>query len=68
VADRSQAAFAAGPYAYLYAVSNNFGKASPQGFCPDQSFINGLDLSARGNYIVLSCTDGPARLSFLGGK
>ena len=64
----SQAAFAAGPYAYLYAVSNNFGKASPQGFCPDQSFINGLDLSARGNYIVLSCTDGPARLSFLGGK
>jgi len=64
----SQAAFAAGPFAYLYAVSNSFGKVSPQGFCPDQSFIDGLDLSARGNYIVLSCTGGAAYLSFLGGK
>lgn len=65
----TQALFAFGPFAYLYAVSNSFGKAKPQGFCPSgQGVINGLALSARGNYAVLSCTGGPAYLSFLGGK
>jgi len=65
----SQAMFAFGPYAYLYAVSNSFGKAAPQGDCPEgRGVIDGLDLSARGNYAVLSCTDGPVYLAFLGGK
>jgi len=68
-AGASQAMFASGPYAYLYAVSNDFGKPNPQGFCPeDQGVINGLDLSARGNYSVLSCSGGAAYLYFLGGK
>ena len=68
-AGSSQAMFAYGPYAYLYAVSNSFGKKQPQGFCPpDQGIITGLDLSARGNYSVLSCSGGAAYLFFLGGK
>ncbi|MDX6688566.1 MAG: hypothetical protein QOG15_23 [Solirubrobacteraceae bacterium] len=63
------AMFAFGPYAYLYAVSNGFGKAAPQGACPaGQGSINGLALSARGNYAVFSCSGGPAYLSFLGGR
>jgi Calx-beta domain len=65
----TQAMFAYGPYAYLYAVSNSFGKAKPQGVCPLLAgFINGLSMSGRGNYAVFSCSGGPAYLSFLGGK
>jgi hypothetical protein len=61
--------FAFGPYAYIYAVSNNFGNAAPQGACPSGlGSITGLALSGRANYAVFSCSGGPAYLAFLGGK
>jgi hypothetical protein len=68
-AGSNQAMFAYGRFAYLYATSNDFGKIQPQGFCPEgQGVITGLDLSARGNYSVLSCSGGAAYLFFLGGR
>lgn len=46
-----------------------YGKKQPQGACPlDQGIITGLDLSARGNYSVFSCSGGAAYLYFIGGK
>jgi len=63
-----QVIFGSGPFIYLYAVSNNFGKRAPQGFCP----AGGGDVaqtspSGRANYIAFSCSGGGLYLSFLGG-
>jgi hypothetical protein len=59
----TQGLFAFGPYAYVF-----FSRSAPQGFCPaSQGDINGLHLSARANYAVLSCTGGLAFLAYLGG-
>lgn len=64
-----QAMFAFGPYVYIYAVGNSFGLKLPKGYCPlGQGVVNGLDLSARGNYAVLACTGGAAYLSYIGPK
>ncbi|MDQ3675652.1 MAG: hypothetical protein M3401_02435 [Actinomycetota bacterium] len=65
----TQVMFANGPFVYLYAVSNDFGKKLPQGYCPQgQGDVNDLFTSARGNYIVFSCTTGNAYLTYLGDK
>jgi hypothetical protein len=65
----TQVMFANGPFVYLYAVSNNFGKKLPQGYCPaGDGTINSLFPSARGNYIVFSCTGGSAYLTYIGPK
>ena len=61
--------FANGPFIYLYAVSNDFGKKRPQGYCPaGQGQINDLVTSSRGNYIVFSCSGGNAYLTYIGPK
>lgn len=63
-----QVTFASGPYVYLYAKSNNFGKKAPQGFCPPgQGDVTATYPSGRANYIVFSCSAGGAYLSFIGG-
>lgn len=68
-AGATQVMFAAGPYVYLYAVSNHFGKPGPQGYCPEgQGSVKSLQPSARGNYIVFSCAGGAAYLSYVGAK
>ncbi|MGH2918553.1 MAG: Calx-beta domain-containing protein [Solirubrobacteraceae bacterium] len=65
----TQVMFASGPFVYLWAVSNNFGKKLPQGYCPQgQGNVNHMHTSARGNYIVFSCTGGNAYLTYLGDK
>jgi hypothetical protein len=64
-----QVLFGSGPYVYLYATSNNFGKGRPQGYCPPgQGNVTSIRPSARGNYVVFSCSGGRAYLSYLGGK
>ncbi|MDQ3676737.1 MAG: hypothetical protein M3401_08050 [Actinomycetota bacterium] len=64
-----QVMFGSGPYVYLYAVSNSFGKKAPQGFCPSgQGNVTETYPSGRGNYIVFSCSAGRIYLSYLGGK
>lgn len=61
--------FANGPFVYLYAVSNEFGKKRPQGYCPaGQGQVNDLFTSSRGNYIVFSCSGGNAYLTYIGPK
>lgn len=61
--------FANGPFIYLYAVSNDFGKKRPQGYCPQgQGQIRDLHTSSRGNYIVFSCSGGNSYLTYIGPK
>lgn len=65
----TQVMFAKGPFVYLWAVSNNFGKKLPQGYCPPgQGNVNHMFTSARGNYIAFSCTGGNAYLTYVGDK
>jgi hypothetical protein len=65
----SQVMFGHGPFVFIYAVSNNFGKKLPQGYCPPgQGNVNDLFTSARGNYIVFSCSGGNAYLTYIGHK
>ncbi len=65
----TQVMFAKGPFVYLWAVSNRFGKKLPQGYCPPgQGDVNHMFTSARGNYIVFSCTGGNAYLTYVGDK
>jgi len=65
----TQVMYANGPFIYLYAVSNDFGKKLPQGYCAaGQGAINSLFTSARGNYIVFSCSGGNAYLTYIGPK
>jgi Calx-beta domain len=65
----TQVMFSNGPFVYLWAVSNNFGKKLPQGYCPaGEGDVNHLFTSARGNYIVFSCTGGNAYLTYVGHK
>jgi hypothetical protein len=65
----SQVMFGTGPFVYIWAVSNNFGKALPQGYCPGgQGDVNQVFSSARGNYLVFSCTGGNAYLTYIGHK
>jgi len=64
-----QVIFGSGPFVYLYALSNDFGKQAPQGFCP----AGGGDVtqtypSGRGNYIVFSCSGGGVYLSYVVAK
>ncbi|MGH2839358.1 MAG: hypothetical protein ACRDKY_00865, partial [Solirubrobacteraceae bacterium] len=64
-----QVMFGSGPFVYLYAKSNNFGKTAPQGYCPpSQGNVTATYPSGRGNYIVFSCSGGLVYLSYLGGK
>jgi hypothetical protein len=64
-----QVLFGAGPFVYLYATSNNFGKGRPQGHCPPgQGDVTATYPSACGNYVVFSCSGGLVYLSYLGGK
>ncbi len=64
-----QVMFGSGRYVYLYATSNNFGKGRPQGHCPPgQGNVTATYPSARGNYVVFSCSGGAVYLSYLGGK
>jgi len=68
-AGAGQVIFGAGPFVYLYAVSNDFGKKAPQGFCPAGSGdVTQTYPSGRGNYVVFSCAAGGVYLSYLGGK
>jgi len=63
-----QVMFGSGPFVYVYAVSNNFGKKAPQGFCPASSgAVTQTYPSGRGNYIVFSCSTGGVYLSYVGG-
>jgi len=63
-----QVMFGAGQFVYTYAVSNNFGKKAPQGFCPAGSGdVTQAYPSGRGNYIVFSCSTGGVYLSYVGG-
>ena len=62
-----QVMFGSGPFVYLYAVSNNFGKKAPQGFCPAGGNVTQTFPSGRGNYIVFSCSTGGVFLSYVGG-
>jgi len=65
----AQVMFGHGPFIYMYAVSNSFGKKLPKGYCPPgQGSVNNISTSARGNYIVFSCTGGNAYLSYIGEK
>lgn len=65
----AQVMFAHGPFVYLYAVSNRFGKKRPQGYCPaGQGDVSDLSTSSRGNYIVFSCAGGDAYLTYIGPK
>jgi len=64
-----QVIFGAGPFVYLYAVSNNFGKKAPQGFCPSGTGdVTRTSPSGRGNYIVFSCSGGGVYLSYVVAK
>jgi len=64
-----QVIFGSGPFVYLYALSNNFGKKAPQGFCPaGTGDVTQTSPSGRGNYIVFSCSGGLVYLSYVGGK
>jgi hypothetical protein len=63
-----QVLFGADRFVYLYAVSNNFGKAAPQGFCPSgEGNVTATSPSGRANYVVFSCSGGKLYLSYLGG-
>ncbi len=63
-----QVIFGFDEFVYLYAKSNNFGKAVPQGFCPGgQSSVTATQPSSRGNYVVFSCSGSGVFLSYLGG-
>jgi hypothetical protein len=65
----AQTFFAHGPFVYLYASSNNFGKQNPQGLCPlGQGYVSRANTSARGNYVAFSCTGGAIFLSYIGPK
>lgn len=65
----TQVMFAKGPFVYLWAASNSFGKKLPQGYCPQgQGDVTHMYTSARGNYIVFSCTGGNAYLTYVGHK
>lgn len=65
----AQVMFGSGPFVYIYALSNDFGKKLPQGYCPaGQGNVTSLHPSARGNYLVFSCSGGQAYLAYLGGK
>lgn len=64
-----QVTFGSGAFVYIYAVSNNFGKAAPQGFCPTGGGdVTQTHPSGRGNYIVFSCSGGSIYLAYVGGS
>lgn len=65
----AQVMFANGPFVYLYAVSNRFGKKRPQGYClAGQGDVRDPSTSSRGNYIIFSCAGGGAYLTYVGPK
>lgn len=65
----TQTMFAFGPYLYIYAVSNRFGKVLPQGLCPPgHGTIAETSTSARGNYIAFTCSSGALYLAYAGPK
>jgi len=65
----AQVMFAHGPFLYLWAVSNNFGKQVPQGLCPPgQGRVVDAYTSARGNYVAFTCGGGAIYLSYIGPK
>jgi hypothetical protein len=68
-AGAAQTMFASGPYLYMYAISNHFGKARPQGMCPPgNGTIGETSTSARGNYIAFTCSSGALYLAYAGPK
>jgi hypothetical protein len=65
----TQVMFGTGPFVYIWAVSNNFGKKLPQGYCPNgQGDVSQVFSSARGNYLVFSCAGGNSYLTYIGDK
>lgn len=66
-AGAAQTIFAYGPFIYMYATSNNYGKRPPQGFCPEGT-VSEIATSARANYIAFACKGGAVYLSYVGPK
>ncbi len=66
-AGAAQTMFAYGPFVYMYATSNNYGKRPPQGFCPEGT-VNEIATSARANYVAFACKGDAIYLSYIGPK
>lgn len=65
----AQTLFAHGPFVYLYAISNRFGKQAPQGVClAEHGYVTEVYTSARGNYVAFACAGGALILSYIGPK
>ncbi|MGH2920080.1 MAG: hypothetical protein ACRDLS_15990, partial [Solirubrobacteraceae bacterium] len=66
-AGAAQTMFAHGPFVYMYAIANNYGKRPPQGFCP-QGTVADIATSARGNYVAFACKRSAIYLAYIGPK